>query len=81
MRNIYDAYTNSDCLEEAYLFFNYRNAKDKKMKIYAPEIDGWENKTASILVTVQRLLYGEIFWNYIIMLRKIRYEKKYIILD
>lgn len=31
-------------MEEAYLFFNYRNAKDKKMKIYAPEIDGWENK-------------------------------------
>ena len=44
LRNKYDAYTNSDCLEEAYLFFNYRNAKDKKMKIYAPEIDGWENK-------------------------------------
>lgn len=44
LRNIYDAYVNSECLEEAYLFFNYRNAKDKKNKIYEPVIDGWEKK-------------------------------------
>ena len=43
IRNIYDAYTNAESIEEAELFFKYRNAKENKddKKIEAPKIDGW----------------------------------------